>query len=571
MLFAQYKSTFQPTSIWRSDFYLGGKKMGQESLRQVKARQQQKADTYANWQKAGENGFIPLRGEIIVYLKDEENPQRIKVGDGVTLIEDLEFISGSGGVSEQIWKKGEGKQSAILGSNSTALGDYSVAAGNNTTAGIKGFNVAWINADGKGQTNTDYNVTIILTTQNVPPILQRKSTETPDYYAEQFDAADNIDLRQYYKIGDTFSIQAPGYGHWTLCGKIAEISRNIIYTNDYISDEGSMITDGSPQVPFHFSVPFKEEMVGEITIGDYSFAEGYKVKAASAIAHAEGYNTLAFGMYSHAEGNSTRASYSAHAEGKDTNADGFYSHAEGFSTFATGMYSHAEGNGSRAIGTHSHAEGNYVTAYKSAAHAEGYNTYALGTRSHAEGGGNNWLSNDELSTIDATNAYSLWKNKKGQEVSIAIGESSHIEGTNTLATAKAAHAEGNKSAATGSWSHAEGNKTLASGEGSHTEGQDTVASAKRSHAEGTGTIAASNNQHVQGAYNIEDASGKYVHIVGWGSSASARKNIHTVAQNGDAWFAGNITVGANNEALAKKSEVNAMFSYSNGVLTITTM
>lgn len=46
----------------------------------------------ADWVKA--TNFIPLQGEIIVYDVDETHDyERIKVGDGITLINELEFMN----------------------------------------------------------------------------------------------------------------------------------------------------------------------------------------------------------------------------------------------------------------------------------------------------------------------------------------------------------------------------------------------------------------------------------------------------------------------------------------------
>lgn len=47
----------------------------------------QKHDTKANWEKA--TNFIPLKGEIILY--DDLN--EIKIGDGTTKINDLDFFA----------------------------------------------------------------------------------------------------------------------------------------------------------------------------------------------------------------------------------------------------------------------------------------------------------------------------------------------------------------------------------------------------------------------------------------------------------------------------------------------
>lgn len=47
----------------------------------------QKHDSSANWAKA--TNFIPLKGEIIIY--DDLN--KIKIGDGTTKVNDLDFIN----------------------------------------------------------------------------------------------------------------------------------------------------------------------------------------------------------------------------------------------------------------------------------------------------------------------------------------------------------------------------------------------------------------------------------------------------------------------------------------------
>lgn len=63
----------------------------------IDTRIQLKSDTEANWNKAGpkegSDGFIPLRGELIIYSADNAHPfSRLKVGDGVTNVVTLPFI-----------------------------------------------------------------------------------------------------------------------------------------------------------------------------------------------------------------------------------------------------------------------------------------------------------------------------------------------------------------------------------------------------------------------------------------------------------------------------------------------
>lgn len=94
----------------------------------------------------------------------------------------------------------------------------------------------------------------------------------------------------------------------------------------------------------------------------------------------------------------------------------------------------------------------------------------------------------------------------------------------------------------GAYSTAVGYLPTASGPRSFAEGYETTAKGAQSHAEGIGTIASGGSSHVQGRYNIEDNDGKYVHIVGNGSS-SQRSNAHTLDWSGNAWFDGDVENG----------------------------
>lgn len=243
----------------------------------------------------------------------------------------------------------------------------------------------------------------------------------------------------------------------------------------------------------------------------------------------------------------------ATAEGHNTTASGDYSHAEGYNTTSTGQGSHVEGYYTAAYGSSSHAEGfsdnivpetitsdssknDIITAWGttkftlskgSSAHTEGWSNLALGSASHAEG--------------KMTIANGNWSHTEG--IGTETGEDgTHAEGWDTKATDYAAHSEGRSTVASGKNSHSEGYGTTASGESSHAEGSSTVASGNVSHAEGEGTFAAG-HQHVEGKYNEKDIVNKYAHVVGNGTSDTKRSNAHTLDWDGNAWFAGKISVG----------------------------
>lgn len=69
----------------------------------LKARQVQKHDTEANWITAGTNGFIPKKGEIIIYDKDSTHTAiRIKIGDGSSNISSLPFLLDGYATEDQV-------------------------------------------------------------------------------------------------------------------------------------------------------------------------------------------------------------------------------------------------------------------------------------------------------------------------------------------------------------------------------------------------------------------------------------------------------------------------------------
>lgn len=129
---------------------------------------------------------------------------------------------------------------------------------------------------------------------------------------------------------------------------------------------------------------------------------------------------------------------------------------------------------------------------------------------------------------------------QNRKESSEVGNYSHAEGYNTTASGGYSHTEGYNTTASGFDSHAEGCETTASNGDSHAEGFGTTASGETSHAEGYHTKASGNCSHAQGKYNIDDLNEKYAHIVGNGTSDTARSNAHTLDWEGNAWYAGTV-------------------------------
>ena len=123
------------------------------------------------------------------------------------------------------------------------------------------------------------------------------------------------------------------------------------------------------------------------------------------------------------------------------------------------------------------------------------------------------------------------------------------EGCKNTASGNNSHAEGYKNTASGLSSHAECRLNTANGNNSHAEGCNNTASGNNSHAEGYSNEASGYATHVQGKFNVVQSVtgpnylGKYCHIVGNGTSDTARSNAHTLDWNGNAWFAGDVYTG----------------------------
>ena len=139
---------------------------------------------------------------------------------------------------------------------------------------------------------------------------------------------------------------------------------------------------------------------------------------------------------------------------------------------------------------------------------------------------------------------------------MATGPESFAIGSQNIASGASSSALGSQTKATALAAHAEGNATTAGGNSAHAEGYATTANGMSSHAEGSNTIASSMDQHVQGRFNIEDTENKYAHIVGNGIYYDKRSNCHTLDWNGNAWFQGKITLGANNAEVATKQDIS---------------
>lgn len=438
--------------------------------------------------------------------------------------------------------------------NNEALAPYAQASGYNTVAGCLGYYIY----------SVDFGTKVITLTKE-------QLTEP----SETFEVG--------YEVGDIVSLN--NGSRYTNCAKITAINGNRITVSNipftsvigiyddveadewgfYVLDKPAVgevslgyYTHAEGQGNHAVGISAHAEGVGTIAIGHATHAEGYGTTADGGYSHSEGFKTIAKATMSHAEGYKAAANnvYS-HAEGSSTQANGSSAHAEGGNTKANGQFSHAEGNDSVAKGTSSHAEGTYTKSNAHSSHAEGRDTEADGDYSHAEGRGSKAVGKESHAEGSGSRANGSASHAEGYSAT-ANGAYSHAEGSSTCADGSSSHAEGDFSQANGKASHAEGGAVIVNGMYSHGEGfENTVhENAVHSHVEGRGNNVYRAGAHVEGSFSLNDTEGKYRHILGGGTSDTNRKNLHTIDTSGNAWFAGNITIGVDGKKLSTEEYVD---------------
>jgi hypothetical protein len=423
------------------------------------------------------------------------------------------------------------KEGTTIGKNSTAFGKDVSAPGECSHAeghGIVVYPVAG-HSEGSGNLSGSKGFTIL----GVEGTHDGEGCYT-------LDSVTGLEINDVYSVSvcytDGGNSQGENYGKITaINGNVVTVDKLFCPGTFAVKDSYINVIDGvdydTEQNVFRI---IAKPTIGTRILGYAAHTEGRITQALSKGAHAEGQLNISYGSYSHTEGNNNQAGYSSHAEGAENIASGFWSHAEGKGNKSSGHFSHAEGVNTTASNQCAHAEGRDTTASGEISHAEGFRSQATANISHAEG-----------------------------NAAIASGECAHAEGRDTIASGYVSHTEGQGSNASGTAAHAEGYYTKATNSIAHAEGQNTTASGQGSHAEGFETIAASFYQHVQGKYNIQDSENKYAHIVGWGSSDTDRKNIHTLDTDGNGWFSGKLSQEGqptSNKDLATKKYVDTGLS-----------
>jgi len=293
-----------------------------------------------------------------------------------------------------------------------------------------------------------------------------------------------------------------------------------------------------------------------------SHVEGYGNAVYMAQTHAEGGGNKAWGNSSHVEGFGNMAGtgrelpqnisgvfqYDLGRLEHDTYT-GHGTHAEGITTISSAAGSHSEGTATIAGEVYHYTQpkyntnGDYIydepyssgTYYGENSHVEGNSTQTLSEGAHAEGLGT--IAGSNIPSLEFSGISLVKSTVRSSSFDMAIpdqrlskGIAAHAEGIHTQALGDASHSEGWNTIASGQYSHAEGAVTRAYGVASHAEGQGCVASGFYSHAGGFYTLATNNSMTAIGKYN--DPQSDSIFEIGIGSGELFRYNGLRVNNSG---------------------------------------
>lgn len=268
---------------------------------------------------------------------------------------------------------------ALAGESEGALGPDARAEGRDTSAGVRGYYFAQIDATGEAPVIT------LTGTQGVIP-------DAP--FSVGYELGDKITLINGSRYDRAATVTAIQENKLTLDALPFAVEGVVKYGTGDADDFSLYVTEKASVGLVPLGIGAHAEGDGTAAYEWASHAEGRKTRAYGQFSHAEGADTQALGDKSHAEGSLSEAlGAHAHAEGASTKAKGDIAHAEGYKTEALGFCSHTEGNGCKATGGTAHAEGIATSAAGNGAHAEGNASKADGENAHAEGKECNALGN----------------------------------------------------------------------------------------------------------------------------------------------------------------------------------
>ena len=306
----------------------------------IKTRLINKHDTESNWLKA--ENFVPLKGEFIIYDNDENNTYtRIKIGDGISKVNELPFYRGVGIYTN------EGGEIFNDYDNNTASAKYASAKGTMVTASGIGSS-----SEGLGlvaSTQKFLGISIATLSVKIASVsgntLKTESTIGLDTILSNINNSNGFII----KIGGQF-IPIKSY---TSSGIVSKTVTMVSFNDTVDSSLAGQIV---------------EDLFLGVAAGDYSHHEGSKNLVLSKFGHGEGELNTISGLSAHGEGgvNFISGDY-AHGEGLRNKVSGQAGHVQGMdnevqglAAFASGVENKAIGNGSVSLGKGNTAVGHYT-------------------------------------------------------------------------------------------------------------------------------------------------------------------------------------------------------------------
>jgi hypothetical protein len=312
-----------------------------------------KNDIESNWNKA--TGFIPLKGELIIYNADTNgnNKVRFKIGNGVDNVINLPFVE----TETAIAAAAEG--GFILGKeedNLETTSEHSVVSGKDIKAGIRGLKIK----------ETLLLVETSDSHLNVYPI-DEEVAKIEEYY----DLNAIMGARVYLSLNH-HSFEAYENAGWDEAHECFHLVRfdgqktipsyvELAYEEDGMTpwehgnymwfytreDNGSITTF---DVSLNDNAPIRPE-------ADFTYALGDNIQVVGRSSFSSGQGNQNMGWYSATMGRFNTAYYSAFALGAFNNATGTYAVALNQKTEASAVAATSKGYGTKATANYSEAGG----------------------------------------------------------------------------------------------------------------------------------------------------------------------------------------------------------------------
>lgn len=317
----------------------------------------------------------------------------------------------------------------------------------------------------------------------------------------------DYDQRTYYTESEMEGASQNSLGDWVKTGNLA--------TGEWAIAAGTLNTSSGN---YSVSLGLQNFSAGSraVTIGHENEAHGFSAIAIGDTNSSDNRFAISFGHDNVSSGvHATTIGYKNTSSGKNAIS-------QGYANTSSGEGAVTLGGENKASGKCSVSAGNKARALSASAISLGFST----TAGREEPDPNNSALTGEYC--------------------VAMGWKATANGLRDVAL-------GNNPTASGGYGAVSlGSNTTASGQTSLAIGCSSTAKEKYSNAIGWRVIASSPYQTVVGKANIADSSNAYMFILGNGTSDTARSNAMTVDWDGNAWFAGTVTVGDDQQEVATK-------------------